>query len=87
MKTQCRPIDPIVREGQRQCDRCGALYWLDQRFDEPIVAVRVINHTPHADGSFEEFWLRVPPSMQTAREAVAWTFGLSPEEYDPVLES
>jgi hypothetical protein len=29
----------------------------------------------------------VPPSMRTATEAVAWTFGLSPEEYTPLLQS
>jgi len=70
-----------------QHDECGRLYRLEQRLDEPIVAVRVVNHTPHPDGTFEEFWLRVPPSTRTAREAVAWTFGLSPEEYDPIMQS
>ena len=70
-----------------QHDACGTLYRLEQRLDEPIVAVRVVNHTPHPDGTFEEFWLRVPPPTRTAREAVAWTFGLSPDAYDPVLQS
>lgn len=70
-----------------QRDECGALYRLDQRLDEPIVAVRVVNSTPEPDGSFHEYWLRIPPATQTAREAVAWTFGLSPDEYDPVLQS
>jgi hypothetical protein len=68
-------------------DACGVLYRLDQRLDEPIIAVRVANATPGPDGVFEEFWLRVPPSMRTATEAVAWTFGLSPEEYTPLLQS
>jgi hypothetical protein len=70
-----------------QRDECGAIYRLDQRLDEPIVAVRVTNSTPEPDGSFREYWLRIPPTTQTAREAVAWTFGISPEEYDPLLES
>lgn len=70
-----------------QRDRCGAIYRLQQRFDEPIVAVRVLNSTPEADGSFHEYWLRCPPSMFSAREAVAWTFGLNPEEYDPQMQS
>jgi hypothetical protein len=29
----------------------------------------------------------VPPNMQTARQAVAWTFELDEEEYAPVVES
>jgi hypothetical protein len=29
----------------------------------------------------------VPPELRTAHEAVAWTFGLSGEEYHPALES
>lgn len=67
-------------------DHCGRLYRFEQR-GEPLLAVRVVNHSPEPDGRFAEFWLRVPPGMRTAREAVAWTFGLSPEEYDPVAQS
>ena len=70
-----------------QSDPCGTLYRLEQRFEEPIVSIRVVNHTMDTNGHFEEFWLRVPPTMGSAREAVAWTFGLSVEEYRPVLQS
>ncbi len=42
--------------------------------DEPIVMIEVINRTPEPDSSFKHYWLRVPPTMRTAREAVAWTF-------------
>jgi hypothetical protein len=28
--------------------------------------------------------MRVPPTMTTAREAVAWTFGMPAAEYAPV---
>ena len=70
-----------------QCDAYGRLYRLPQSLGEPILAVRVVNHTPEPDGSVREFWLRVPPTMTTAREAVAWTFGLSTEAYDPLAES
>ena len=68
-------------------DSSGRLYRLPQRWGEPILAVRVVNHTPEPDGSLREFWLRVPPTMATARQAVAWTFGLSAEEYEPVAQS
>jgi hypothetical protein len=50
---------------------------------EPIVMVKVVNATPEPDGSFKEYVLRVPPTMRTAHEAVAWTFGKTPAEYHP----
>jgi len=70
-----------------QQDDCGRLYRLSQGLSEPILAVRVVNHTPEPDGSYREFWLRVPPTMTTARQAVAWTFGLPTADYDPVAQS
>ena len=36
---------------------------------------------------WKEYWLRVPPHMQTAHEAVAWTFGKTPATYRPDLET
>jgi len=35
----------------------------------------------------KEYWLRVPPTMERARQAVAWTFNLEEEQYQPVQES
>jgi hypothetical protein len=32
-------------------------------------------------GTGREFVLAVPPTVLSAREANAWTYGLSPEEY------
>jgi hypothetical protein len=55
--------------------------------DEPLVMVKVVNATPEADGSFKDYFLRVPPTVQTAREAVAWTFGKAADDYGPVKES
>ena len=34
-----------------------------------------------------EYMLGVPPNIRNAKEAVAWTFEMSAEEYDPILES
>jgi hypothetical protein len=68
-------------------DDCGQLYRLAQRWSEPILAVRVVNHTPEPDGSVRDFWLRVPPTMTTARQAVAWTFDQTVDGYDPVAQS
>jgi hypothetical protein len=36
---------------------------------------------------WKEYWLRVPPNMQTAHEAVAWTFGKTPATYNPDWET
>jgi hypothetical protein len=54
---------------------------------EPIRIVEVVNATPDEDGSSRHYFLRVPPSVGTAQEAVAWTFGLGASEYVPVRES
>lgn len=33
------------------------------------------------------YLLRVPPNMKKLREAVAWTFGMRPEDYRPLVET
>lgn len=65
-----------------QEDEWGSLYRRQFQWDEPLVMVRVINSTAEPDGTFKEYFLRVPPETTTAKEAVAWTFGLSTEEYE-----
>jgi hypothetical protein len=54
---------------------------------EPLVMVEVRNATPEPDGSVRTYFLRVPPTMQSARAAVAWTFGLHGSAYEPVVET
>src|SRR5262245_8392107 len=44
-------------------------------------AVEVTNGTAEVDGSFKRYFLRVPSAMRTPREAVAWTYGLTDEQY------
>ena len=68
-------------------DRFGTLYRIRVRGAEPLVLVRVMNATLDPDGRRREYVLRVPPDVQTGREAVAWTFGMTGEEYDPSVES
>ena len=36
---------------------------------------------------FKEYWLRVPPTVRTAREAVAWTFDMPASKYQPEIQS
>lgn len=55
--------------------------------DDPWVAIELTNTTPEPDGSRRRYLLRVPPGMRTCRDAVAWTFGLPADAYDPDDES
>ncbi|MEU5362963.1 DUF6745 domain-containing protein [Streptomyces sp. NPDC005925] len=66
-----------------QRDEAGVLWRIDLEGDEPLVMVEVINSTPEPDGTHRTYWLRVPPRTRTAREGVAWTFGLEEADYTP----
>lgn len=68
-------------------DETGTLWWLDLPGDEPLVMVEVVNSTPEPDGTSRIYWLRVPPRTRTAREGVAWTFGLTADEYQPLVQT
>jgi hypothetical protein len=71
-----------------QSDGFGALYRVSSgRYREPLALVHVTNSTPETDGTRRRYFLRVPPDVATAREAVAWTFGLRTEEYRPEMET
>jgi hypothetical protein len=60
----------------RAQDDYGKLWSTQIRFDgERAQVVEVVNATPELDGSYRRYFLRVPPEMRTARQAVAWTFG------------
>ena len=71
-------------------DDWGELWRIDRYYaetGEPLVMLKVVNSTPNPDGTLRDYWLQVPPGVGTAHEAVAWTFGMSPKQYDPVLQS
>ncbi|WP_232265691.1 DUF6745 domain-containing protein [Streptomyces pactum] len=68
-------------------DETGVLWRIELPDDEPVVMVEVVNSTPEPDGTRRTYWLRVPPRTRTAREGVAWTFGLDAEEYHPRRET
>jgi hypothetical protein len=67
-------------------DETGTLYRCDMEGDEPLVVVSVGNSTREHDASRTRY-VRVPPDITEAREAVAWTFDRRADEYRPVLES
>ncbi|MEW1697538.1 MULTISPECIES: DUF6745 domain-containing protein [unclassified Streptomyces] len=68
-------------------DGTGRLWRIALDDDEDVVMVEVVNSTPEPDGSHRTYWLRVPPTTRTAREGVAWTFGLHADAYRPLVET
>ena len=68
-------------------DEAGKLWRLTLGNDEPITMVEVLNATAEPDGTFRTYWLRVPPHTRTPKEGVAWTFGLTQEEYKPLVQT
>ena len=46
-----------------------------------IGLVEVINGSCEPDGTRKTYFLKVPPECQTACEAVAWTYGMTVDEY------
>jgi uncharacterized membrane protein YcjF (UPF0283 family) len=62
----------------------GSLYAVDLAPDPEEVA-----HYVHVQdsSSARSYYLRVPPTIHRADEAVAWTFGLGEEEYQPAQEA
>lgn len=69
-------------------DEYGILYKKDFVGDEPLAIVKVANATPEPDGSIKHYYLRVPPNMESAQQAVAWTFGFdNQQDYNPSVET
>ncbi|MFG3489691.1 DUF6745 domain-containing protein [Streptomyces sp. NPDC047972] len=68
-------------------DETGVLWRIELDDDEDVAMVEVVNSTPEPDGSHRTYWLRVPPATRTAREGVAWTFGLHPDAYEPLVQT
>jgi len=55
--------------------------------DEAIVMVKVQNSSLEPDGSRKNYFLRVPPHINKAKEAVAWTFEETIQTYKPAIET
>lgn len=49
--------------------------------------MKALGHPVASEPRWKEYMLRVPPVISTAHEAVAWTFGKTPEQYAPSIES
>ncbi|MFJ4776561.1 DUF6745 domain-containing protein [Streptomyces sp. NPDC088762] len=68
-------------------DETGVLWRIPLPDDEDVVMVEVVNSTPEPDGTSRTYWLRVPPETRTAKQGVAWTFGLAAEAYAPLRQT
>lgn len=68
-------------------DETGVLWRIALADDEDVTMVEVVNSTPEPDGTHKTYWLRVPPTTRTAKEGVAWTFGLDAEAYVPLRQT
>jgi hypothetical protein len=79
----------LIDSGARKIhqDSFGTLYKKDLGHDEPLVMVKVANSTHEPDGKTKCYFIPVPPQMTTAREAVAWTFGMNAADYKPSSET
>lgn len=74
-----------VRE---QADDYGELFRVARPGDTDLVMVRLVNSTPEPDGSFKRYMHRVPPTMTSAREAVAWQYYKdTAEDYQPAVQT
>ncbi len=76
--------EKLLKQTGKVLDRSksGTLYALELDREESIVMLEVT-----CPSTERKFWLRVPPNMRKAREAVAWSFGLSASAYRPVAET
>jgi len=68
--------DPIAMSR----DETGIL-WKKRWQLDMWAAVEVINGTPEPDGTLKHYFLQVPADVTSAREAVAWTYGMTPAQY------
>jgi hypothetical protein len=68
-------------------DEYGKLWRCELPDEEPLTVVEVVNATPEPDGTYATYLLRVPPSVGTAKEAVAWTFDMAPDDYHPAAQT
>ena len=68
-------------------DGYGDLYRAVVPEDEPLVMVKVVNSTPERDGSYKDYFIRVPPDTRTAEQAVAWIGGFDVGKFEYVNQS
>ena len=63
----------------------GTLYEVRLPEDDPEGVARYVQ--VQGASTARQYFLRVPPAIHTAAEAVAWSFGLSVDAYAPRCET
>lgn len=89
-------IKKLIMKAERvRQDDFGTLWkfpYADGR-DDSMLYVEVVNSSPQLDKNgkvimkggepvYDHYFLRVPPEMKTAREGIAWTFGVAPTKFE-----
>jgi len=69
-------ILPLLRR-RIHADDYGVLYRMPSPYGSEMRIVKVQDSTGI-------YWLSVPPNMQTAKQAVAWTYGMKEDEFYPM---
>jgi len=83
----------VTLAGDRYIEDRGSLVHSDgwgELWEVPDVDgrfLRVTDATPLPDGTSKRYWLRVPDAQTTAHAAVAWTFGLTEDDYLPEVQT
>ena len=62
-------------------DNAGILWRKSWWTGDNWAAVEVVNGTQERDGTHHRYFLQVPAELRTARAAVAWTYGMSEDQY------
>jgi hypothetical protein len=76
--------EKFIKESDAYCvseDETGMLWTKTWTAWDAWAVVQVQNGTPEPDGTYKQFFLQVPPTVRSARQAVAWTYGLTEHEY------
>ena len=71
----------------RDEEKGQVLFQIKGIFQDPVCYVKVVNSTQEPDGTFKDYYLCVPPDVKTCKQAVAWTFRLEEQEYQPEQET
>lgn len=90
IKLQQMGIERYLLEGQAKetaLDDFGVLFSKSDRHEGVAVFAKVLNSTPEPDGTFKTYFLRVPPTIKTPKEAVAWSFGVRSEDFHLVAQT
>jgi hypothetical protein len=83
-------FERFVRESGAELiseDRFGRLWRINFGGRRVHTMVEVEDGSVRIDGTRRRYFLRVPPRTRSAREAVAWSYGLTAEQYDVAVRT